>query len=136
MAGIVGTLLQNVILGMCLVSPVVFFFSLAAFLGLLPAFLRFMHGALRVTLILSYRLYQLVLAGVTSLTGVDIVQGWLRVVASTILSTVIGIAIHLVAEWPLWWWSVGLCVLHGLCVGLAWDEIERPGGVQVGVRLQ
>jgi hypothetical protein len=70
------------------------------------------------------------------MSGVELARGWRRIVITTVLSTIIGIGILSVAGWPHSWWSLGLGVVHGLCVGLAWDEIEKPGGVQVGVTLE
>jgi len=136
MTAILGGVIQNLCIGVCLLSPVVFFFSAAAFLRVLPPFLRSLHRCLRVLLILSYRLYRLILNALASLVGIELAQGWLRVVITIALSAVITIGLHQVAGWPWQWWSLGLGVLHGLCVGLVWDEIDKPGGVQVGVTLE
>jgi hypothetical protein len=136
MTAILGGVLQNLCIGLCLLSPVVFFFSAAAFLRVLPPFFRFLHRCLRVLLIVSYRLYRWVLLGMSSLVGMELAQGWLRVLVTTIFSTLVGLGTHALAHWSLSWWSLGLFLLHGLCVGLIWDEIEKPGGVQVGVTLE
>ena len=36
-------------------------------------------------------------------------------------------------SWSLW--ILVFCVLHGLFIGLAWDDIENPGGIQFGRRV-
>ncbi len=136
MMAILGGVLENLCIGACLLSPVAFFFSGAAFLRVLPPFFRFLHRCLRVLLIVSYRLYRLILNALTSWSGIELAQGWLRVLVTTVCSTLLGLGVHSLAHWSLQWWSLGMFVLHGLSVGLVWDEIEKPGGVQMGVTLE
>jgi hypothetical protein len=138
--GVVGSLLTQLLVGACLLSPIVFFLSLAAFLHLLPAFVRFCHWCVRATLILSYRLYALILGWlapvIRRVTGIDPRVGWPRLGATLLLSAAIGIAILLVTHLPFNGWSATVIVIHGLAVGLAWDEIASPGGLQLGERIQ
>jgi len=133
---LLGGVFQSLLVGACLLSPMLCFLSLAASLRLLPPFLRFLHGCLRVLLILSFRLYRLLLQWVSDTVKVDLLQGWRRLAATTLVSTVVGLTLILVAGWNVEWWSFGICVLHGLCIGLVWREIETPGGVQLGVKLE
>jgi hypothetical protein len=118
----------------------VFFFSLASLLGLFPAFARFVRACFRATLILSYRLYALVLRTlaphIARWLGVDLQLGWPRLVATVLLSLCIGGVILLLTPLTATAISVGLIIAHGLAVGLAWDEIAMPGGLQLGARLR
>ena len=68
--------------------------------------------------------------------GVDPLAGWPRVVAALLLSLTIGGVILALTPLTLSVVTLGLIVAHGLGVGLAWDEIASPGGLQLGVRLQ
>jgi hypothetical protein len=140
MTGIIARLFANVLVGACLFSPAVFFFSLAALLGLLPAFARFLRVCFRATLILSYRLYALILTLVAPVSerwlGVDPLAGWPRVIATLLLSLVMGGSILALTPLTLSAVTLGLILAHGLGVGLAWDEIANPGGLQLGARLR
>jgi hypothetical protein len=140
MTGIIARLLANLLVGACLFAPAVFFFSLAALLGLLPVFARFLRICLRALLILSYRLYLIILTLVAPLVerwvGVDPLLGWPRLVATLTLSLIIGMVVLALTPLTATAISLGLIVVHGLAVGLAWDEIAAPGGLQLGARLR
>lgn len=131
---------EHALIGACLSSLSLFFFSLVALLRLLPGLLRFIHVCLRSILILSYRLYRLVLMWldrhVQHRLGLTILSGYLRVIACLVLSLLLGALILLVTDLPFPGWIVGLSVIHGLIVGLAWDELEDPGGLQLGVKMR
>jgi hypothetical protein len=88
-------------------------------------------------LIVSYRFYHRILttlAPAITRTGVDVLAGNWRVAATTCLSLVIGVLVSLLAL-PLLPVVLVLAAIHGLVVGLVWDEIEQPGGLQLGTRL-
>jgi len=33
-------------------------------------------------------------------------------------------------------WVIGLSLVHGFIVSLAWDELQTPGGIQLGTRMR
>jgi hypothetical protein len=140
MFGLVSRLFERVLVGVCLSSLGLLFFSIAALLRLLPGFLRLASRGLRVGLVLSFRFYRLLLARVAPTIErrlkINVLIDPSRVVASALLSIVMGSLLMFVIGLPVTVWSVGLCLLHGLAVGLAWDEVEAPEGLRLGARIQ
>jgi len=128
------------LVGTCLVSLSLVFFSIAALLRLLPPFLNLIRLGLRGFLILSFRLYHLLFTRMAPIIqqrlNINILTGPLRVIASLLLSLILSLLFLLLTNLPVTGWSIGLALLHGLSVGLAWDEIEKPGGLQLGVKIQ
>jgi len=128
------------LVGTCLASMSLVFLSIAALLRLLPQFLKLIRLGLRGFLILSFRFYHLLLTRIAPVIqqclNINVLTVHLRVVASLLLSLILGLVFLFLTSLPVTGWSVGLSVLHGLSVGLAWDEIEKPGGLQLGVKIQ
>ena len=140
MVNLLVGLSNQFLLAACCVSIILVFLSLAALLRLLPVLLNAIRLGLRAILILSYRLYALVLTRVApeveERLGFDILTGIPRLVATVLLSLVSGLLFVTITHLPLTAWIWVLLVLHGLAVGLAWDEIAQPGGLQLGGRVQ
>jgi hypothetical protein len=67
---------------------------------------------------------------------VDIEDGFPRAAACSLLSLGLGVILLLLIRGRVTGWGLGLCLLHGLAVALAWDEIEDPGGLQLGTRTE
>jgi len=128
------------LVGTCLVSSSLVLLSIAALLRLLPQFLNLIRLLLRGLLILSFRFYHLLLTRLAPVIeerlNITILTGHLRLIASLLLSLILGLLLLLLIGSPVTGWSVGLSLLHGLAVGLAWDEIEKPGGLQLGVKIE
>jgi hypothetical protein len=128
------------LMSVCCVSLSLVLLSFAGLLRLLPRFLAFIHLVLRCFLILSYRLYHLLLArtapAIQQRLGFDVLVGHWRLVACLTLSLCLGLLFLVLTGLPVTGWGVGLSLLHGLAVGLAWDEIQAPGGLQLGVKIQ
>ena len=124
----------------CCFSVILLFLSLAGLLRLLPALIPYVRRALRWLFVLSFRLYRHVLAWlapyVEAYLGFSVVAGFPRVVAAVLLSVILGVTFLLLAHWSITAWSVGLCVLHGLVVGVAWDELEESEGLRLGVKAE
>jgi hypothetical protein len=124
----------------CLFSVAQLFLALAVLVRLIPAFARFMRLCLRAFFILSYRLYALVLWPIATplkkYLGLNILAGLWRVLATVGLSLGVGLALVVITHGPLTGWIVALFVLHGLIVGLVWDEIEHPSDLQLGAKIQ
>ena len=129
------------LVGVCLGTLVLVLASIAiCLLRLLPSFWRLARRALRALLILSFRLYDLALTCLAPILqrflNIDLMAGWPRMVACMCLSLVLGLLFLWLTKITVTVWSVGLCLLHGVTVGLAWDEFEEPGGIRLGMRLQ
>ena len=132
--------LERALLGACIFAIVQFFLSLAIVFRLLPASFRALHRLLRGLLILSFRFYRLILVRlvgpVGQQLGLDILVGIPRVTTTSLLSLLLGSALLLLIGRNLTGWTLALFLIHGLLVGLTWDEIESPGGIQLGVRIE
>jgi hypothetical protein len=124
----------------CLFSLAQCFIAFALLLRFLPATAKFARVCLRGMVILSFRLYRLVLTPLAPFiqhyTGLDILSGLARVVATTLLSLGQGLVLLVVLHGPMALWSIGLFIVHGLVIGLAWDELEQPGDLQMGAHIQ
>jgi hypothetical protein len=124
----------------CFVSLGLVFLSIVTFLRLLPQLLYWIRVGLRGFLILSFRFYHLLFTRmaptIQQRLDINILIGHWRVVASLLLSLILGLLFLFLIGWSVTRWRVVLALLHGLSVGLAWDEIEKPGGLQLGVKIQ
>ena len=132
--------LGNLLIGAVLFSVILFFFSLAALMGMFPHFLRSMRWILRGVLILSYRLYRMTLLQLRPLIhcylGFDLMNGYARVIMCIALSLIPGIIFLILLAPPIDFVLLCLSFMHGLFVGLAWEDIENPGGIRLGVETQ
>jgi len=131
MLGLVGT---------CLFVFAWTIISLVILLRFLPNILSFLLRIVRGTLILSFRLYRAILSyfafPLQSNLHVDVLNGLPRVVATVGLSLSLGVPLFLLTNWTATGLAIVLCILHGLLVGLAWDEIQAPGGLQLGSKIE
>lgn len=131
---------QRALLGICIFSLIQFFLSLAIVFRLLPVSLRAFRFGLRGLLILSFRLYRLVLRRLAPLVNqslnINLLAGIPRVLSTILLSVFLGTSSFLVIGRDVTGWTVALFLVHGLLVGLTWEEIEAPGGIQLGVRIE
>ena len=139
MLGVLVGLLEHTLVGLCLASLSLVLFSLAILLRQTPRLASFLRQCLRWLLILSYRFYRLILVQVNQSAGhylgIDLFSGFARILACLVLSLILGALILMLTNLPLAW-AAGLSILHGLAVGLAWDDIERPAGFQLGARVE
>ena len=53
-----------------------------------------------------------------------------------LVSAALGLSFASLVGWPHPAWATGLALVHGLILGLAWDEIEQPEGLHLGVRVE
>jgi hypothetical protein len=56
-----------------------------------------------------------------------------RLLACIGLSVVIGLVVIVVVGWAITLLGAGICVGHGLLVGVLWDQLGLPPGVRLGV---
>jgi hypothetical protein len=139
MIGVLVQVLQYAMIGMCLTSISMVLFSLAALLRLLPRLMSFTRLCLRGLLILSFRLYDLTLSNLAPLFqrfGIDLLSGYPRLIACMLLSLLFGLLIITLIGLPINGWTVAVSLIHGLLVGLAWDETGDPDGLQLGKKIR
>lgn len=140
MIGLILSFLGRMFMGILLFSLILLFMSLAASLRLLPRLVRGIRQLMRGFLILSYRFYRLTFTRLQPLIlerlGVDIMSGYARLIMCISFSMIQGILSFMVFDPSTAIWILGFSLVHGLFVGLAWDDIENPGGIRLGVNRQ
>jgi len=136
MFGLIFGFLGRLLIGALLFSLVFAFFSLAVSLRLMPRLIEGGRRVVRAVLILSYRFYHMTFVRLQPFVlyhlGLDILSGYSRLAMCIVFSLVIATLPLIFVDASLGIWILGLSVLHGLFVGLAWDDIENPGGIQLG----
>jgi hypothetical protein len=134
-----GTLMRMFLPALCLIAPLVFLVSLAAFVRLLPQLLTLARPAWRMFLMGSFRLYHMALSALSPWCkrqlGLDLLTGLPRLVAMTLMSVVLGALVILAQGWSLSAWTLGPFVLHGLTIGLIWNDLLDPSGLRLGGRV-
>ena len=140
MIGFVLRFLASFLVGALVFSLSLFFVSLAGLLRLLPRILQFLRLCLRSLLILSVHLYRLIFSllapVIQRFVPVDLTANPWRMVACVLVSLLLGSLVLLVTQLPEMAWILVPFLLHGLGVGLTWTELEEPGGIQMGTRIQ
>jgi hypothetical protein len=133
-------IVEHLLVSACLSSGAAILMSIAILLRLLPHLPNAIRVALRAVLILSFRLYRCLLRPLAPVLrrglGIRIFDVLPRVTACVMLSLAAVLVTLRLADLPLKGWSIGIALLHGLAVGLTWDEIEKPGGLQLGVKQE
>jgi hypothetical protein len=104
--------------------------TLTGALRLLPSFMRSTRFLLGKFISLSCQLYRMILNRVWPILqrhlGIDIQSGLPRIASTNLLSLVLGLLIFSIFGVPITVIGIGLCLLHGLVVGLVWREGEHP----------
>jgi hypothetical protein len=139
MIGTVIALLGYVVFGIFLTSISLLIFSLAGFIRLFPKFLSFLRIFLIGGLRLSFRLYKLTLTNLAPLLlpmEINIISGYTRLLSCIALSTLIGLLLLIITNFPISGWVLGVLILHGLLVGLAWNDFEDPDGIYLGRKIE
>ena len=133
-------MVANLLTAGCLFSLNMIILVLAGLLRMLPSFLRSLRGLIRFIMILSTRLYHLILTraapALNQHLGVDILKGFARIITTILLSLGIGLLIFYLLRLPINGLTVGICILHGVVVGLAWDGISSRGNLNLGDHLE
>ena len=140
MLNLLTGLFNQVLLAGCCLSLVLVFVSLAGALRLLPVALRYLRLALHVGLILTVKGYRLLFKQVAPIAeqflGVDLFSPYPRVIASVLVSIGVGMVFIAVTQAPVTLWNLGFCVLHGLAVGVMWENLEDPDDLLLGVKTR
>lgn len=138
--GLLWRILSNFLVYTCFGSLIFVFMSLGGLLRLLPRLLRLLFSLLRALLILSFRLYALLISQLSPLFEhlfhVSLRQGLGRLLACLTFSLVLGLIGLWLFGLPIAWWHIGLLLLHGVTVSLVWEEIQKPGSLQLGERIK
>jgi len=128
------------ILGTCMFTIAWLFLSLGILVRLLPRIWGLFRRVVRGMIILSFRLYFLILTHLAPFfdrrLGQNILSGLPRVCATTALSLLLGLPLLMVATGGVPGLGLVLLIIHGASVGLAWDEIHTPGDLQLGAKIQ
>ncbi len=89
---------------------------------------------------LSTRFYNFILTRAAPLLnrhlGIDILKGFARIITTILLSLGIGLLILCLFNLPINGLTLGICILHGVIVGMAWDGISSRGNLNLGDRLE
>lgn len=132
--------MQVMVVLLCLVVYIQVFIVLAFALRLIPTLLRFAGACVQLFLVVSYRFYRMLLTPVADFVraavGIDVLAGLWRIAATVFLSLAVGLLIIAVTPLVVSVPAVVICFLHGLLVGIIWDEAEHPGNLHLGARLQ
>jgi hypothetical protein len=132
-------LFATIIVATTLFALNLFFVAIAGVLRLVPTLVPLIGRFIWGVLVLSCRLYYLLLNRIAPFIErrfrIKILHGLWRLAATLLMSLTLGVTFLLLAQMPFSIWTVTPCVLHGLFVDFVWDEIPGMGELQMGIRL-
>jgi hypothetical protein len=106
---------------------------------IIKLFSRRKESLLRRLLRFSYNLYSSLLNWVNPYVlgsfGIDLLEGYPRIVSSIALSVMIGYGLLSLIHIRLRLWMAVVLVVHGLFIGREWDGINAPKDFQMGARI-
>ena len=106
---------------------------------IIKLFRRRREGLLRRLLRFSYNLYSSLLNWINPYIkgsfGIDLLEGYPRIVSSIALSVIFGYGILSLIHIRLRLWMAVVLVVHGLFIGREWDGINAPKDFQMGSRI-
>ena len=106
---------------------------------IIKLFSRRREGLLRRLLRFSYNLYSSLLNWINPTIkgsfGIDLLEGYPRIVSSIALSVMIGYGLLSLIHIRLRLWMAVVLVVHGLFIGREWDGINAPKDFQMGARI-
>jgi hypothetical protein len=115
---------------------VMLFNAVSLFLKWLPSILVFLRDVAQIALVMSCELYRGILTRLQPLTlrvRINLVVNPWRIVACILLSLLFGVAVMLLVGWSITPPGMAICALHGLAVGIVWDQMGPPNGIHLGV---
>ena len=131
---------EHIFAGTCLALLSLVLLSSTTLIRAFPRILVFIRSVMRGLLLLSFRLYHMILTRLDRFIKprfrIDLLSGPIRVFACILISLVFGTLFLLLTRLGISGWGIAIVVLHGLIVGLAWDGIKEPGGFQMGTKIQ
>ena len=127
-------------LGLCLVSINLLFVMLAMLFGRLPAIIDFLRRLLRWILLVSFRLYYALLSRLQPTLensfGLNLSSGAPRIIACSLLSLAILTFFLAITSLSFSVWGLAVAVLHGIVVGIVWEDALEIGSLHLGSRLR
>jgi hypothetical protein len=133
-------IISSILVGVCLSSFGIILMSLLLQLRNLPRMLSGLKSSLRSLLRFSFEIYAALLTRirvwVLYYTGIDLLMPIPRTMTTISLSLLIGWGGMSLIGLALTGWMVALLSLHGLFIGLAWEQITTPDDFQLGGRAE
>ena len=133
-------ILGNILVGICLSSFGIILMSLLLQLRNLPRMMSGLQNSVRRLLRFSFEIYSALLKKiriwVLYYTGIDLLMPIPRTMTTIALSLLIGWGGMSLIGLALADWMIVLLSLHGLFVGLAWEQITTPDDFQLGGRAE
>jgi hypothetical protein len=133
-------ILGNILVGVCLSSFGIILMSLLLQLRNLPRMMSGLQNSVRRLLRFSFEIYSALLKKiriwVLYYTGIDLLMPIPRTMTTIALSLLIGWGGMSLIGLALADWMIVLLSLHGLFVGLAWEQITTPDDFQLGGRAE
>jgi hypothetical protein len=128
------------VIGVCAFSCLQSAIAVVALFRFLPSLLSLLRYLVRLLFVCSFRLYRLILTWIAPLArrylNLNVLDGVPRLIASSLLSITFSCLGLWLLSIDIAWWNMTLTVLHGLIVGLLWEDISHPGDLQMGIKLQ
>lgn len=132
-------LLEYMIVGSILMSINLFMTILFGLIRNLPTILRAARQALRESLIWAYKLDRPILAAIQPLLyqlfKINLAGPLLRTITTALFSLLVLLGFDLVLRWRVMVFFVVLAILHGVIVGLLWDELEQTDHLRTGEKI-
>jgi|GEM_PF-2369553 len=138
--GLVFRVFGSILLGFFLSATSILILGFFGLLRNLPMIvnlaLRFLNWFVRTT----YRFYMTILNYIRPFVGeyfsLDILNRFPRIVASVLMSLGMFFLFYWISEIHLTIFTIGLALLHGLFIGIVWDEIIQPDGLHLGENIR
>jgi len=133
-------LLQTFCLGIGVFMISVLFFGATMLIRSFPALYDLFTRVMRTLLIWSYRAYHFLLVTLDSylqsIRPYSLLVNPVRTIATACISLLLGCFLCLLLQWQVTLFVVVICGVHGIFIGLAWQDFFEPTGLHMGERLQ
>lgn len=129
---LLGNLGIGALLGLCGGVLVAALTVLANLPRIADLFMRILRGMLRLSYFVYAALLNRLQPWVRRRIGLDLLVTQPRVILCLLISLSLGGALLVWRDWSPTFWILGFSAMHGLAVGLAWDNLVQPGGFQLG----
>jgi len=130
-----ASIFRSLITSLCGIFLSLILFVLAAIFRNLPAAFRFISNAVHIFLRFSYRAYKYLFTVVFNLLDSPQPSRVWRVILSTLLSLLIFNGLYFLFRFSISGWISGFSFVHGLSVGIVWEKLDDPYGLNLGVKI-
>ena len=132
-------MIGRILFGLCSFSTFIIMLVMMVFFRNLPKLMRLFLEILRRMLFLSYLLYKAMLTWINNhsqyQTGICLLEKPQRVILCGFLSMLVYGLACLFRSKGISIWIAGCFLLHGLLVGLLWQDFFEPQGLSMGEKL-